>query len=268
MTTDETDRDAAYSWEVRYGSRVVEYGVQRWGEPHPWTGATTRLAFEIAGELFEQACLYAMEESRDTAIDAEAKGRAAPEPIGQVIVVLRDPTGAELANLTAHLRHRPITRTEVEDYRALMQAWAEDERRMAARAAAPPPEPAEPEILAPPHEFEQNPAPAAYDPRHRVVDDLLQQAVELRESVVDPDHCRRRAYQAERRLVEDQDAERLIAAGRDEAARAIAAERVARSAQLVSLWQGRMADSTEIYLRAAALDTEAARLSRALDGPD
>ncbi|WP_068027244.1 hypothetical protein [Nocardia mexicana] len=59
--------------------------------------------------------------------------------------------------------------------------------------------------------------------------------------------------------------EQQIAPIADEAALDEASERVARHARRVTLWQRRLAESTEAYLQVAALDTEATHRAHVWD---
>ncbi|MGY2063807.1 hypothetical protein ACW9HQ_53665, partial [Nocardia gipuzkoensis] len=100
------------------------------------------------------------------------------------------------------------------------------------------------------------------DPDRQHVDDLERAAEDLRESVVDPDHCRRKLFEAEHRLADAEQQQRRLARHADETALEAAAGHATRCAEQVDFWHARSAEATEIYLRAAALDAEATRLRR------
>jgi hypothetical protein len=268
-----------YSWEIVHNSTVVEYGVVRPGEGHPWTGSTADTHFEVGSGLFEMACACAVDDSRDAIVEARAEGRAEPAPVEVVTVRLRDRDGTDLVSMTAHLPQQPITDADVAAYIEMLAEWAEQDRLAAIRRQQQQEEQEEepvddayvwPGESAVPHSSPRvevaQPVADPRDPQQRLIDDLVDEAVDLRGSVVDPEDCRRRLFHAEQRLAETKKYEQRVAATSDDAALAEASDRVARCARRVGFWWTRLAESTETYLQAAALDAEAAHLSRELDG--
>ncbi|MFI5776627.1 hypothetical protein [Nocardia sp. NPDC051570] len=250
--------DADYSWELRHDDRVVEYGALSWDDAHPWTGKAAASPYEMGSELFDLACSTALEDCRDAVVDARMDGRPDPAPIGRLAVILRDAEGGELISMTARLIHLPITDEYVDEQIAMLRASEEEDRRLALARLQHPEQP--PTSLLMMNYAAEQPLPPLDppdppDPDRQRIDDLEREAENLRESVVDPDHCRRKLFEAQRRLTEaEQQIER--APGED------AAIHVARCAEQVTLWHSRSAESTETYLRAAALDAEANRLRR------
>lgn len=258
-----------YSWQIRHDDRVTEHGVLALGSRHPWTSRAVDSCYDAASTFFVQECGYVVQESRDAILDARVEGRPAPRPPDTVAVILRDHEGAERVSMTGALVHRPVTDADVEDHREFLRACDEEDRRMIAarqQQLAQDPESLPPYFtdLTPDDDGDGYPpepdVPA--DPRRRRADDLAYEAAELRDSVVDPEHCRHKLFQAERRLAEAKDQQRQAATAADDALREAAAARVARCAEYVTLWTARLAESTETYLRAAAFDAEADRVRR------
>ncbi|QIS20547.1 hypothetical protein [Nocardia terpenica] len=281
MSTDATNSTAAgtgtprslppgeYSWQIRHDDRVTEHGVLALGSRHPWTSRAVDSCYDAASTFFVQECGYVVQESRDAILDARVEGRPAPRPPDTVAVILRDHEGAERVSMTGALVHRPVTDADVEEHREFLRACEEEDRRMIAarqQQLAEDPEalPLYFTDLTPDDDGDGYPpepdVPA--DPRRQRADDLDYEAAELRDSVVDPEHCRHKLFQAERRLAEAKDQEQRAATADDDALREAAAARVARCAEYVTLWTTRLAESTEIYLRAAAFDAEADRVRR------
>ncbi|MFF0490211.1 hypothetical protein ACFYTQ_14425 [Nocardia sp. NPDC004068] len=258
--------DADYSWELRHDDRVVEYGALSWSDEHPWTGKAATSPYEMGSELFDLACACAIEDCHDTTIDARMEGRPDPRPVGTVSVVLRDRSGAELVHMTARLEHVPVTAEDVQDAIERLRASEEEDRRAAEARRLRAEEPEETdrwftEIIAPPVIPRPDPPEPPPAEQQRITD-LEAEADDLRESVVDPDHCRRKLFEAEQRLAEAQRRERRLARDADESALDAATAHVERCAQRVGFWHDRVGEATETYLRAAALDAEATRLRR------
>ncbi|MCM6772039.1 hypothetical protein NDR87_02900 [Nocardia sp. CDC159] len=258
--------DAGYSWELRHDNRIVEYGTLAWSDQHPWTGKAATDPYEMGSELFDLACSLVLEESRDAVVDARMEGRPEPTPIDVLTLILREPDGRELVSMTARLIHLPITEEYVQEQIALLRASEEEDRRLALarrqRAEEPDPYPLLADFLAPQPLPQPEPAEPP-DPHRQRIDDLERRADDLRESVVDPDHCRRRLFEAELRLTEAEQEHRHLAADADDGAREDAAAHIAHCAERVTFWHTRATEATETFLRAAALDAEAARLRRA-----
>ncbi|WP_068016571.1 hypothetical protein [Nocardia mexicana] len=257
-----------YSWEIAHNGAVVEFGVVGLGEEHPWTGHinTGDEYLQAGAELFGQVCVYAADESRDAIIEARADGRPAPEPVTSVTVRLRDSTGTDLMSMTARLDDKPVTADDVTAYLDMMAAAAERDAYL--RDHREPDDDTYTWSTEPPHSMqpgavvEMPPSLDVRDPGQLLIDDLYEEAADLRDTVVDPDHCRRKLFQAEQCLADAQRHERHVAATAEVDALDAASERVARCARRVTVWSTRLADSTEIYLQAAALEAEAAHLSR------
>ncbi|RDI67885.1 hypothetical protein [Nocardia pseudobrasiliensis] len=258
---------ADYSWELRHDDRVVESGALSWEDAHPWTGKAATDVYEMSSELFDLACSTALEDCRDAVVDARMEGRPDPVPIDRLAVILRDADGGELIAMTAKLIHLPITDAYVEEQIALLRATEEEDRRLALARQQNLEQPHLSALLNYPLEpplppLEPPEPPPAPDPQSQRVDDLERAAEDLRESAVDPDHCRRKLFEAEHRLADAEQQQRQLIHLGDEIALEAAAGHVTRCAEQVSFWHDRSSEVTEIYLRAAALDAEANRLRR------
>ncbi|MEU7141797.1 hypothetical protein ABZ942_20265 [Nocardia sp. NPDC046473] len=246
----------SYTWEVVHDGATVESGETRLGEAHPLTGSTAGQHYEIACGVFEQACDSAVEEHRYEVMMARVEERAEPRPVTVVTVNLRYADGSIAVSMTAHPRHRPITDTDMAEYRDYLE-WAEaDHRRFLEQKALNdetfdlPWESTE-EDWTPDETIDQS------DPRLARIAELEAEAADIRSEVFDPDHCRELQFRAEQKLRATQAA---AAASDDTAAGRELAHRIER----VTRWTTLLAETTAAYLQAAALDAEAAHVRRAL----
>lgn len=247
-----------YTWEVVHDGATVESGETCLGEAHPLTGSTAGQHYEIACGVFEQACDSAVEEHRYEVMMARVAERAEPHPVTVVSVNLRYGDGSIAVSLTAHPRHRPITDTDMAEYRDYLEWAEEDHRRFLEQKAL------NDETFDLPWEStEQDWTPDETidqsDPRLARIAELEAEAADIRSEVFDPDHCRELQFRAEQRLRQAKTAATEAAAGDDAAERELThrTERVTR-------WTTLLAETTAAYLQAAALDAEAAHVRRAL----
>ncbi|MFI6172864.1 hypothetical protein ACIBCN_39225 [Nocardia sp. NPDC051052] len=248
-----------YSWEVVHDGATVESGETRLGEAHPLTGSTAGQHYEIACGVFEQACDSAVEEHRYEVMMARVEERAEPHPVTVVSVHLRYGDGSIAVSMTAHPRHRPVTDTDMAEYRDYLEWAEEDHRRFLEQKALNdetfdlPWESTE-DVWAPDQTIDQS------DPRLARIAELEAEAADIRAEVFDPDHCRELQFRAEQKLREA----RTAAAAGDETALATAERELAHRVERVTRWTTLLAETTAAYLQAAALDAEAAHVRRAL----
>ncbi len=289
---DGTGNIGPYSWQVLHDGAVFEGGEVGPGEEHPWTGdSSAHPAYAIANTLFEWACETALEQCRDAIVEARVEGRPEPAPVRALTVRLCDGSGVEVVSMTTRLLYRAITEDDLDEFRDLMAAYAQEAQELEARRRRGEPPPRSPfewpvlhddpietggsgaagvrsdrrdEIARAPAEPRPPDTPT---PHQRLINELREEAHELRDSVQNPEDVRHNLFRAEQRLTDAQTAEREVATTSDDTALIVAADRVARYARRVTYWHTRLADSTETYLQAAALTTEAAYRERELPTP-
>ncbi|MFI6996136.1 hypothetical protein [Nocardia sp. NPDC050175] len=245
----------SYIWEVVHDGVTVESGETRLGEAHPLTGSTAGQHYEIACGVFEQACDSAVEEHRYEVMMARVEERTEPHPVTVVTVNLRYADASIAVSMTAHPRHRPITDTDMAEYRDYLEWAEEDHRRFLEQKALNdetfdlPWESTE-EDWTPDETIDQS------DPRLARIAELEAEAADIRSEVFDPDHCRELQFRAEQKLRAAQ-----AAASDDDTA---AERELAHRTERVTRWTTLLAETTAAYLQAAALDAEAAHVRRAL----
>ncbi|WP_433664391.1 hypothetical protein ACQPW1_20990 [Nocardia sp. CA-128927] len=252
----------SYTWEIVHDGTTAESGETRLGEAHPLTGSTAGQHYEIACGVFEQACDRAVEEYRYEVMMARVEGQSEPRPITVVTVNLRYTDGSIAVSMTAHPRHRPITDTDMAEYRDYLEWAEEDHRRFLEQKALNdetfdlPWESTE-ESWTPDETIDQS------DPRLARIAELESEAADIRSEVFDPDHCRELQFRAEQKLRDARTAAETAANG-DATALAAAEREVTHRTERVTRWTTLLAETTAAYLQAAALDAEAAQVRRAL----
>ncbi|WP_110293985.1 hypothetical protein [Nocardia tenerifensis] len=253
----------SYTWEIVHDGAIVESGAGRIGEPHPLTGSTASQHYEIACGVFEQACEGAVEEYRYDVMMARVEGKPEPHPVSVLTVLLRYADGGVAVSMTANPRHRPITERDMAEYRDYLE-WAEEDHRRFLEQKARNDDTLElpwaslEEVWTPDETIDRS------DPRLARIAELEGEAADIRAEVFDPDHCRELQFRAEQKLREANRAAAEAAAGGDDAVRAAAEREVAHRSERVTRWATLLAETTEAYLQAAALDAEAARVRRDL----
>ncbi|MFI6047828.1 hypothetical protein ACIA8C_39855 [Nocardia sp. NPDC051321] len=250
-----------YTWEVVHDGATVESGETRLGEAHPLTGSTAGQHYEIACGVFEQACDSAVEEHRYEVMMARVEERAEPHPVTVVTVNLRYGDGSIAVSMTAHPRHRPITDTDMAEYRDYLE-WAEEDHRRFLEQKALNDETFELPWESTEDDWTPDETIDQSDPRLARIAELEAEAADIRSEVFDPDHCRELQFRAEQKLREATTA--AAAAAGDDTALAAAERELAHRVERVTRWTTLLAETTAAYLQAAALDAEAARVRRAL----